>query len=116
MDTDKSVNTYSVTVIAQELIRDGMTDEEKLDAIYTFHRRMMHHNRTTQAYSFQQLCAAVFGWENTRRTDGSGYSHPGRGRQPGIGSLFHVYRQSEPDIRHSLSLCVGLDRFKFQGQ
>ena len=49
VDTDKSVNTASANTILSDLIEPSMTDMQKLDAVYSFHRRMMHHFRLDQA-------------------------------------------------------------------
>jgi hypothetical protein len=99
VDTDKSVNTYSVETIVADLIDNGMSDVQKLDALFTFHRRIMHHYRftskhvesdfisfdiiqmyhtygaawcTQHATIFRTLCSEVFGWNNTQGTAGQG--------------------------------------------
>ena len=45
VSTDKSVNTYSVKTIAADIIKPGMSDEQKLIALFQYHRRVMHHFR-----------------------------------------------------------------------
>ena len=114
VDTDKSVNTYSVPSIAADVVNSSMTNEQKLDALFTFHRRMMHHFRaqqtmedgkttsdvikmytvygcswcTQQAGVFRTLCSEVFGWDNCQGTSGSG-TLASKGI-PGGHSSFHL--------------------------
>ncbi|MBL8026991.1 MAG: T9SS type A sorting domain-containing protein [Fibrobacteres bacterium] len=92
IDTDKSVNTHSINTIINDLIKPGMTNQQKLDALLSFHRRMMHHFRleqgtedntsdfdivkvynvygcswcTQQAVIFRALLEPVFGYSNVR--------------------------------------------------
>jgi hypothetical protein len=43
--TDKSINTYSMETVAKSVIKDSMTNEQKLAALFSAHRRLMHHFR-----------------------------------------------------------------------
>ncbi|MFH0920395.1 MAG: T9SS type A sorting domain-containing protein [Fibrobacterota bacterium] len=98
IDTDKSVNATSVSTIIADLIKPGMTDEQKLLALFHYHRRMMHHFRhraednytyfdliktytvygstwcTQQGYLFKSLCDPVFGSTNVAMSDGPGHT------------------------------------------
>jgi len=102
--TDRSVNTFSLQTIVRDVVKDTMTPEQRLRALYTFHRRMVHHYRlkqntednltvfdpvkiytaygcawcTQQSCIFQTLCAEVFGWDNVMVISGFGPVQPTR--------------------------------------
>ncbi|MFH0918787.1 MAG: hypothetical protein V1913_00365 [Fibrobacterota bacterium] len=114
VDTDRSVNTFSLQTIVKDVVHDTMTPEQKLRALYIFHRRMVHHNRlkqntednltvfdpvklytvygcawcTQQSCIFRTLCAEVFGWENTMEIGSQGPVQPTR--KIGGHSSFHL--------------------------
>jgi hypothetical protein len=130
VDTDKSVNTYSVETIADDLIDNSMTDEQKLEALFRFHRRMTHHFRlkqetensrvtfdiikmytvygcawcTQQACVFRTLCSEVFGWDNTEGLAGNGTLVTSG--QSGGHSSFHL-RFNNSDQWHWVDPIIG---------
>src|SRR3989339_420516 len=96
--TDKTVNATSISTIIADVIKPGMTDEQKIFALFHYHRRVMHHFRhraednftyfdliktytvygaswcTQQGYIFKSLCNPVFGSSNVAMSNGPGHT------------------------------------------